>query len=233
MSTITPKLVVLGGPMDGAEFSLNPPATTIGRLEDQSVSLPLALAVSRRHARLIMKDDEYWLEDVGSSHGTFVSGSEEKIIGLVRIKPGTTFRLGPFTTLKLITDDVEKNIVKQVEHLMEQLSKRITQAPAENLTMLKDRLTAILNQVDKVVTEDDLVALMQEVIVATREALSEPSIPEQQEVQHLANSLKESSEQAQESPQKSILKSLKTFLGSSLDEMIDWVQTNEPDPTGQ
>ena len=217
--------------MDGAEFSVHAPATTIGRLEDQSVSLPFAIAVSRRHARIILKDDEYWLEDVGSSHGTFVPGSEEPIIGVVRIKPGATFRLGPFTTLKLITAEVEKNIVKQVERLMEQLSKRITQAPAENLTMLKERLTAILNQLDSVITEDDLVALMQDVIVATKEALSEPSIPEQHEVQHLANSLKESSEQAEEDPQKNILKSLKTFLGSSLDEMIDWVQTNEPDPT--
>src|SRR6185436_2343804 len=115
------------------------------------------------------------------------------------------FRIGPFTTLKLITeDDLGKDIIKQIERLMEQLGSHIPKVAPENLTTLKTRLSSILDQLDKVLTSDDLIAVVQDVIRITSEALSEPVIPEQREVQHLAESIKESSENVAD-PQESIL----------------------------
>ncbi len=41
--------------------------------------------VSRRHARIWLEDDDYWLEDVGSKRGTMVNGrklDEDEVWGL-------------------------------------------------------------------------------------------------------------------------------------------------------
>jgi len=48
-------------------------------------------AVSRRHARLYQQEDEYWLEDLGSTNGTLLNG---KKIANSRLKPGDVIRIG-------------------------------------------------------------------------------------------------------------------------------------------
>ena len=49
--------------------------------------------VSRRHARVLKRDDEYIVEDMGSGNGTFVNGS--KLAGPKSIKHGDRIKLGP------------------------------------------------------------------------------------------------------------------------------------------
>jgi len=54
-------------------FPLSGEEVTIGR--DQSNRLPIPFPnVSRRHARVIFQDEEYRLEDLDSTNGTFVNG---------------------------------------------------------------------------------------------------------------------------------------------------------------
>ena len=103
------KLMVLGGPMDGLELDVDGPELTIGRRDDQDFCLLLDPAVSRRHARLTVKGDVYWLEDVDSSNGVFIGDREDKIKGRVKLPLDTTFRLGPATTLKL-----KKCVIEQI-----------------------------------------------------------------------------------------------------------------------
>jgi hypothetical protein len=51
--------------------------------------------VSRPHARLWVDDDNrYWIEDLGSTHGTQVDGREIKGQGAVRITSGSRICLG-------------------------------------------------------------------------------------------------------------------------------------------
>ena len=45
----------------------------VGRSSDCKLQL-LLNNVSRRHARIILRNDEYLLEDLGSTNGTFVNG---------------------------------------------------------------------------------------------------------------------------------------------------------------
>jgi pSer/pThr/pTyr-binding forkhead associated (FHA) protein len=45
---------------------------------------------SRKHARLMLADGNYWLEDLGSSNGTFINGS--RITGRVRLATGDRLR---------------------------------------------------------------------------------------------------------------------------------------------
>ena len=49
--------------------------------------------VSRKHARVLKRDDEYIVEDMGSGNGTFVNGS--KLAGPKSIKHGDRIKLGP------------------------------------------------------------------------------------------------------------------------------------------
>ncbi|HKV94434.1 MAG TPA: SpoIIE family protein phosphatase [Candidatus Angelobacter sp.] len=47
---------------------------TVGRSEECDVSIP-DVRVSRVHARFVLQDDTYFIEDAGSRHGTFVNGA--------------------------------------------------------------------------------------------------------------------------------------------------------------
>lgn len=63
--------------------------TSFGRHADCDVLLTEGHA-SRRHAKLLLTPDGAWLEDLGSSNGTFINGS--RITGRVRITSGDRLR---------------------------------------------------------------------------------------------------------------------------------------------
>jgi len=67
------KLIIRQGPSPGEEFELNPDQVIIGR-ESGVGFLIAAPGVSRNHARLLKRSEGYWIEDLGSSNGTFVNG---------------------------------------------------------------------------------------------------------------------------------------------------------------
>lgn len=50
--------------------------------------------VSRRHARLIMRDNRLTIEDVGSANGTYVNGQHINVLQPVRIRDGDQIKLG-------------------------------------------------------------------------------------------------------------------------------------------
>jgi phosphoserine phosphatase RsbU/P len=66
-------LVTIKGPSSGQHFPLPGDTALIGRQEDSSIYLD-SLAVSRQHARIVCHGGEYFVEDVGSSNGTFING---------------------------------------------------------------------------------------------------------------------------------------------------------------
>lgn len=68
-----PALIVrAGGGRAGESFELARPQLTIGRSPESDVFLD-DVTVSRTHARLVRRDDGYWIEDLGSLNGTFVN----------------------------------------------------------------------------------------------------------------------------------------------------------------
>ena len=90
---------VVGGPMDGEQRRAAKGTLTIGRAEDNDLPLTLDPAVSTRHARIVVDQGQYWLEDLQSTNGTFVG--EAKVEGRVLIGPGTLFTVGR-TMLELL-----------------------------------------------------------------------------------------------------------------------------------
>jgi serine phosphatase RsbU (regulator of sigma subunit) len=86
-------LVTLQGPNPGRHFRLGDAATLIGRVPTAAVYLD-SLAVSRQHARVVRGDDAYFVEDLGSSNGTFLNG--RRVEGRVPLTENDTLQVGPY-----------------------------------------------------------------------------------------------------------------------------------------
>ena len=71
---IQPQLVMQTGPNPGKVYALEKPDLTVGRDIGNDIVINDA-EVSRKHARLFIQGDQYILEDLGSTNGTFVNGA--------------------------------------------------------------------------------------------------------------------------------------------------------------
>lgn len=88
-------LVILRGPEAGRHFTLPTTRTTLGRNTDCSVSLA-GKQVSRQHAYLDHHDGQYFLQDLGSSNGTFLNGKRLPANVPHALTERDTFQIGPY-----------------------------------------------------------------------------------------------------------------------------------------
>ncbi len=73
------------------QLVLDMPILRIGRLTTNDIVIP-ENEVSERHCQIIRQGDEYYLEDMGSSNGTFANGG--KVEGLFRLSAGDVVTVG-------------------------------------------------------------------------------------------------------------------------------------------
>ena len=71
------RLVVVKSPelAHGSDYELNSSQLTIGRGGQNDIALPQDEYVSARHARFEPRRDGVWLQDLGSTNGTYVNGT--------------------------------------------------------------------------------------------------------------------------------------------------------------
>src|SRR5919202_346979 len=71
------RLVVVKSPEldDGADFELNSSQLTIGRGGQNDIALPGDEYASARHARFEPRQDGVWVQDLGSTNGTYLNGA--------------------------------------------------------------------------------------------------------------------------------------------------------------
>ena len=88
------RLVVLASPtLDGGDsFALDSHPLTVGRARNNDVSLPEDEYASGRHARFEPRRDGIWIEDIGSTNGTFVNGI--RLTRERKLTPGDVVRIG-------------------------------------------------------------------------------------------------------------------------------------------
>ncbi len=90
-----PALLLLSGPSAGSRYDVKVEAT-LGR--SPSCEIPLEDSkVSRRHAKIVVKDGQARITDLGSRNGTIVNG--EKIEGEAILLPGDRITVGDSTML--------------------------------------------------------------------------------------------------------------------------------------
>jgi hypothetical protein len=90
------RLVVLTSPAldQGDTFTLDSHPLTVGRGANNDVPIPTDEYASGRHARFEPRRDGVWLEDIGSTNGTFVNGirvtRERKLVAGDVVRIGET-----------------------------------------------------------------------------------------------------------------------------------------------
>jgi FHA domain len=91
------QLVVTAGQLAGTRITLGEAPITIGRAEDSTLVITDDFA-SARHARLVLRDGNWFVEDVGSTNGTYLDRG--KVSGLTPVPLGVPIRIGR-TSLEL------------------------------------------------------------------------------------------------------------------------------------
>ncbi|VXB96990.1 FHA domain-containing protein [Citricoccus sp. K5] len=91
------RLQVTEGPLQGSVVELHGSPLLLGRAQEADLVLDDDY-VSGRHARLFPQGSRWFLEDLGSTNGTYVSGSQ--LTRTVAVDPGTPIRIGK-TVLEL------------------------------------------------------------------------------------------------------------------------------------
>jgi FHA domain len=88
------RLVVLASPVleQGDAFAIDSHPLTIGRGSNNDIALPADEYASTRHVRFEPRRDGVWIEDIGSTNGTFVNGI--RLTRERRLAPGDVVRIG-------------------------------------------------------------------------------------------------------------------------------------------
>jgi hypothetical protein len=95
-------LAVIDGPDAGSVYRIEKPRVTIGR---SGADLNLNdTEASRAHAAVVIRDQEWSLEDLQSTNGTLVDG--QRILGPTELQNHSEFQIGSTTIMLIVTDDV-------------------------------------------------------------------------------------------------------------------------------
>jgi hypothetical protein len=88
------RLVVQRSPSleEGGEFPLNAAPVTVGRGGQNDLVLSGDEFASARHARIELRGDGVWVQDLESTNGTFVNGA--RVAGTQRLDDGDVVRVG-------------------------------------------------------------------------------------------------------------------------------------------
>jgi len=85
------QLIVTHGALAGTRVSLDARPILIGRADDSTLVLDDDYA-STRHARIAQQGDEWYVEDLGSTNGTYLDRA--KVTGPTRVPLGVPVRIG-------------------------------------------------------------------------------------------------------------------------------------------
>lgn len=108
----------ISGKYQGGEFPIvNDKPIIVGRSSDLDMVLVEDM-VSRKHARISMQQDQIWIEDLGSTNGSFVNGEKIK---RARLKEGDRVLIGT-SILKVIAGEAGREGVNEASRDLEKVA---------------------------------------------------------------------------------------------------------------
>ncbi len=102
------KLVAIGGKLRGDEFVLEEGENTLGRDASCSIHVPVT-GISKKHLSITVTKDVAYIQDLGSSNGTFVNG---KMIKRATVKDKDKIAL-PDVILQVVHVEEKKIVIKK------------------------------------------------------------------------------------------------------------------------
>lgn len=103
------KLVAIGGKLRGQEFVLEEGDNTLGRDADCTICLTID-GISKKHLNITVTNDVAYIQDLGSSNGTFVNG---KMIKRATVRDKDKIAL-PDVILQVVHVEEKKVVIKKV-----------------------------------------------------------------------------------------------------------------------
>jgi two-component system cell cycle response regulator len=120
-------LTVLAGPEPGRIIPLGEGELTIGRSDESTVAIDDD-SLSRRHVRLFRAHRRYFIDDLGSTNGTFVEGT--RVTSPMPLEDGMRIQIGARVVMRFAMRD----------ELEVEATRRIYEAT------VRDRLTGVFNR---------------------------------------------------------------------------------------
>jgi serine phosphatase RsbU (regulator of sigma subunit)/pSer/pThr/pTyr-binding forkhead associated (FHA) protein len=132
-------LITMQGPDPGQKFTLDMPCAILGRQADSTICLP-AKAVSRQHAQILHREDGFYIEDLGSSNGTFVNGKRLGPHSPVRLTERDALQIGPYVLALRPTPTVTPTepslVVREQVSVVDPTGSVYSQAPGLKLQVV-------------------------------------------------------------------------------------------------
>jgi two-component system cell cycle response regulator len=120
-------LVFLGGGFPGRMIRVGPGETSVGRAEDNTVPI-FDMDISRYHARLHLDEaGQTWLEDLGSTNGTYWNGRTLSERVPVKVQDGDQLQFGSTVVFKFLRPTTSD------ERLLQVLFERAARDPLTGL----------------------------------------------------------------------------------------------------
>jgi diguanylate cyclase (GGDEF)-like protein len=115
-------LVILYGPDMGRRMQLGEEPFVIGRVEPADLCIPQE-SVSRKHSRVFRRDGRHYIEDLGSTNGTFVN---DVLVKEQVLENGVQIKIGRSILKYMAGNDVEARYHEEIYNLM--MTDALTQA---------------------------------------------------------------------------------------------------------
>ncbi|BBF76758.1 FHA domain-containing protein [Acinetobacter ursingii] len=127
---MTWKLQAITGEFTGQEISVDHDLL-VGRGQDADLVLQAA-EVSRKHAALLLKDDQLWVQDLNSSNGTFVN--DLRIEQEVQLHEGDIIQFAGLKFSVLAPAQQNQDLPEiEVEPVVETLEQQVLKTPAQQM----------------------------------------------------------------------------------------------------
>lgn len=125
---------------EGREITMKSGVTTFGRAADNAVAFPHDSNISRYHAEIEKRGDEFWVIDLNSSNGTTVNGN--KVRGEMLLRDGDLVSFGGTSTvtIEIVKTEMPSATIPATDETAKQEEQEIkedTEAASKPSPMLK------------------------------------------------------------------------------------------------